>query len=190
MPVFDKRLLHTPTLALTPMLLGHGLRVNTTDHSWQTFRIVEVEAYTGDDPACHAYQADPTKPPTPRAANLYQRPGLAYVYLIYGMYHCLNIVTEAEGTPGAILFRGLVAADDNSPFAQQNLIGPGRLCRQLGITKAEHNGVDMLADDSPLQLVPLAAPTPPECIKATPRIGITKAVDYPWRFIDTRYVTK
>ena len=66
------------------------------------FRIVETEAYTEEDPACHAYQRT-----TGRAATLYKAPGLSYVYLIYGMYHCLNVVTEEEGVGGAVLFRAL-----------------------------------------------------------------------------------
>lgn len=183
-------ILNSDTVTITPQLLGHYLRVNTNAHGWQDFEIVEVEAYTQGDPACHAYQIKPGKKPTPRAANLYKPPGTAYVYMIYGMYYCLNVVTDPEGVGGAVLFRGVIAEGDNHPFSGQNLIGPGRLCRQLGLITELHNGLNMLSPQSPVQLVASNSPTPDEYITATPRIGITKGADLLRRYIDTRYLKK
>lgn len=190
MDLFTINVVQQPTLVLAPQLLGHYLRVNTKAHGWQDFKIVEVEAYTQDDPACHAYQTKQGKKPTPRAANLYKPPGTAYVYMIYGMYYCLNVVTDPEGVGGAVLFRGVVAEGGDHPFAGQNLIGPGRLCRQLGLTTSNHNGLDMLSPQSPVQLVASNSPTPDEYITATPRIGITKGADLLRRYIDTGYMKK
>lgn len=130
--------------------------------------ITETEAYVGQgDPACHA-----AKGLTPRTKPMFGPVGHAYVYFIYGMYYCLNIVTEAEGFPAAVLIRGLWIPD-----AALHLNGPGKLCRHLGITTA-HNEWDLTRHDfhvldsnrSPLY-------------QATPRIGITKGQDKLWRYV-------
>lgn len=129
--------------------------------------ITETEAYGGkDDPASHAYRGI-----TPRTEVMFGEPGFSYVYFIYGMYHCLNVVTEAKGQPSAVLIRGLWL--DNQHFN-----GPGKLCRHLGITK-QHNAIDLVnADDfyvEDISLQPL--------VKTTPRIGIKVATERPWRFV-------
>ena len=149
--------------------------IDEPKHPGLLFRIVETEAYTEEDPACHAYQT--TKG---RAANLYQRPGLAYIYLIYGMYHCLNIVTEPEGRAGAVLIRALEPVDKALEWKTH---GPGRLCKALNITVATHNGLDLLDPSSPLQLK-LKQPLMQKGIVTTTRIGISRAKDYPWRFYE------
>ncbi len=136
------------------------------------FIIVETEAYTADDPACHAYQK-----PQGRAAMLYQSPGTAYVYIIYGMHHCLNVVTEPEGTAGAVLFRALQPPLDSSFLTH----GPGRLCKALSLTRDDFNGMSLTDATQRLFLSPGASVKDADVIQAT-RIGITKAVDYPWRF--------
>lgn len=114
-------------------------------------RIVEVEAYLGErDAASHARRG-----PTPRAAIMFGPPGFLYVYLIYGMHHCMNIVTEADGTAGAVLIRAAAPlAGFPLPTGKSTpaLTGPGKMCAGFGITRA-HNGVDLcggeffLADD-------------------------------------------
>lgn len=139
-------------------------------------RIVETEAYKGDsDPACHAYGKT-----TGRAATLYKAPGLAYVYLIYGMYHCLNVVTEPEGIAGAVLFRALEPVIP-AHQAQYKTHGPGRLTRALGITKTQHNEISLTSNASDLYLQ-AGAPIPPDNIVQTTRIGIRQGIDLPWRF--------
>ena len=131
--------------------------------------ITETESYRGlDDPASHAYRG-----PTPRAKIMFGTPGLSYVYFIYGMYHCLNIVTEEEGLPSAVLIRGLKLL--TPPF--DLLGGPGKICREMKITR-EHNGIDLINHDSFYVMEGKRA----EEFVATPRIGIKTAMDKLWRF--------
>lgn len=132
--------------------------------------IVETEAYTQNDPACHAFRGK-----TPRAATLFKKPGLAYVYFTYGMHHCFNVVTEAEETAGAVLIRAL---DPVEPLANTN--GPAKLCRELFITR-ELNEVDLTLRTSELWLE-AGKKIPKNKIYTTTRIGIKQAADYPWRF--------
>lgn len=139
---------------------------------WLECVIVETEAYTGDDPACHAYNRK-----TGRAQMLYDHPGTAYVYLIYGMYNCLNVVTEPHGTAGAVLFRAL-EAPEGTAFRTN---GPGRLTKALNITRQVYNGLPLTSAESGLYLS-AGAPVPDAQVIQTTRIGITKAADYPWRF--------
>jgi DNA-3-methyladenine glycosylase len=148
-------------------LLGWRLVRDWPDGSRDEGRIVETEAYPPGDPSSHARRG-----PTPRCEQMFGRPGTAYVYRIYGMYWCLNIVTEPEGVGAAVLVRGLDRID--------GCAGPGRLCRRLGIDLST-NGVDLLDPASPLRLVRSRA-VPPEPVVVTTRIGITKAADWPLRF--------
>jgi DNA-3-methyladenine glycosylase len=142
--------------------------------------IVETEAYTQDDPACHAFRGR-----TPRSATLFGKPGLAYVYFIYGMYYCLNFVTEPENTAGAVLIRAL---EPIPPLANTN--GPGKLCRALGIDR-ELNEADVTDKKSGLW-VERCLEIPPEKVVTTGRIGIKVATDCPWRFYiaDNPFVSK
>ncbi|MBI5267191.1 MAG: DNA-3-methyladenine glycosylase [candidate division Zixibacteria bacterium] len=146
-------------------------------------KIVEVEAYIGeDDPACHAAPGL-----TGRNAVMYGPPGYSYVYFIYGMYHCLNVVTEKKDFPAAILIRaaepveGMEAMAKTSPKIANHLLlsGPGRLCRSFGLT-VSHSGLDLLGDRLFIEDL---GEKPGEIVR-TPRIGIRKAVDHLWRFID------
>lgn len=162
-------------------------------------RITETEAYIGRcDKACHAYHYKRT----PRTEALFAPPGHAYIYFIYGMYHCLNLVTEPEGEPAAVLIRGLeplsgietitrLRYGDKplTPARKRGLLnGPGKLCRGLGLT-LEQNGIDLTGGelylcDSPADLG-LSVPSVGRRIIATPRIGIDyaeEARDFPWRF--------
>lgn len=144
-------------------------------------RIVEVEAYVGeDDPACHAAPG-----PTARNRVMYGRPGFSYVYFIYGMYHCFNIVTERKGFPAAVLLRaaepveGLEIMKQNSPLSRTATIlsGPGKFCRALGLT-GMHSGVDLTGNMIYLCL----APALDSNIIFTRRVGIRKGVELPYRF--------
>jgi DNA-3-methyladenine glycosylase len=138
----------------------------------QVGRIVETEAYVGPhDRASHASRGR-----TARTALMFGPPGLAYVYLVYGMYHCLNVVTESEGFPAAVLVRAL------EPVAGIALAtsGPGRLCRALGVDR-RYNGADLTA--GALYLAAGARPTGP--VVAGPRVGVAYAGAWrhkPWRF--------
>lgn len=120
-------------------------------------RVLEVEAYTQDDPASHSFRG-----PTRRTASMFGPPGRLYVYLIYGMHYCANIVTGPDGDGQAVLLRGVVDAT-----------GPGRLTRWYGIDGA-HDGVRAII--VPHDGGPVMAPTP------TPRVGVTKAADWPRRW--------
>lgn len=148
--------------------------------------IVETEAYGGpDDQASHAFRR------TPRSAIMFGPPGHAYVYFIYGMYFCLNAVTEADGRPGAVLIRALAPQEGlalmrsrrgNAP-ERRLADGPGKLCLALGITRAQ-NGLDLTASDE--LFIEAGVGAPDEQICATPRIGVrgdAGARERPWRFV-------
>jgi DNA-3-methyladenine glycosylase len=143
--------------------------------------IVETESYERDDPACHAYGG-----PTARNEVLFGPPGRAYVYLSYGVHSLLNAVAEPEGEAAAVLIRarGPAAALEEMRArrpgrAEEELCsGPGKLTEALGVG-LEANGADLCAD--PFLLAPRPAGWEGE-IATAPRVGITKAVDRPWRF--------
>lgn len=177
------------TITVAPELLGKYLLRRFEPGIELVFPIIEVEAYTQEDAACHAY-----KGVTPRCRVMFEQPGLAYVYFIYGMYHCLNVVTEPKGRGCAVLIRGLGAPlslslrseDFKNKFLQNvgKLAGPGRLCRALDIDLT-YNGISLTSPESPLQLVDLTEQEPPapHQIKTTKRIGISKDADRLWRFL-------
>lgn len=154
-----------PTLTVAQQLLGKIMVFGNA-----AGLITETEAYIGqDDPACHAARGK-----TPRNAVMFGPAGFSYVYFIYGMYHCLNFVTEEEGMPAAVLIRSLMLIEP-SPLA---LTGPGKLCRHLGITR-EHSGMDITTSDSfHVNDSPFAP-----AFEATPRIGIRQGQDKLWRFV-------
>ncbi len=132
--------------------------------------ITETEAYIGqDDPASHAARGK-----TPRSAVMFGPAGFSYVYFIYGMYYCLNFVTEEEGSPGAVLIRGLMLVKPSLLY----LNGPGKLCQHLGITR-DHNALDLTEGDALyIKDSPLSPP-----YEATPRIGIRRGQEKLWRFV-------
>ena len=126
-----------PTATVARDLLGKLLVRRRRARPMLVARIVEVEAYLGErDAASHARRG-----PTPRAAIMFGPPGFLYVYLIYGVHHCMNVVTEADGTAGAVLIRA-AAPVAGCPDALRALTGPGKLCAALGITRAD-NGRDL-----------------------------------------------
>ena len=128
-------------------------------------RITEVEAYTADDPASHSFRGC-----TPRNAAMFGPPGHWYVYLIYGMHHCVNLVTGAEGDGQAVLVRAVEVP--GLPAARTR--GPGRLTKELGIDRSWDGRVAELFDDGV---------APPRLPIVTPRVGISKAVDWPRRWL-------
>ena len=141
--------------------------------------IVEVEAYDHEDPAAHGYRGR-----TPRNASMFGSPGHAYVYRSYGVHWCVNLVCEEEGSASAVLVRALEPTRGIDTMRERRKVadvralcsGPGKLTQALGIT-GEHDGLPL--DHPPFELVPREAE--PE-IAVGPRIGITKAVEQPWRY--------
>jgi DNA-3-methyladenine glycosylase len=155
-----------PTIAVARDLLGKlVVRRRVDGGGVLVARIVEVEAYLGErDAASHARRG-----PTPRAAIMFGPPGFLYVYLIYGMHHCMNFVTETDGVAGAVLVR---AAEPIAGFGgNKPLTGPGKLCAALGITVA-HKGHD-LTRGSELYVADDGAPPPRR--RTSPRIGVDYA---------------
>jgi DNA-3-methyladenine glycosylase len=129
--------------------------------------ITETEAYRGcDDLASHAARGI-----SPRCEIMFGPPGLSYVYFIYGMYHCFNIVTESPGQASAVLIRSLKLKDIH-------LNGPGKICRHLNITKQQH-GINLINSD----LLYVSSGINITDYQCTPRIGIKKATEKPWRFV-------
>ena len=161
------------TLETAPELLGKTIVLRQSRQKEKFGIIVEVEAYTKDDPACHAARGK-----TPRNEIMFGPGGFSYVYFIYGMYHCLNFVTEKKGAPGAVLIRALEIPDEDLKIAS----GPGKLCNYLKITK-EHNAIDCCNEDSMLIITNNNFRRNKEItIVQTTRIGISQAVEHPWRW--------
>jgi len=168
-PFFD-RSVHK----VAPNLIGATLTVNGVGGI-----IVEVEAYHHTDPAAHSYRG-----PTPRNLVMFGPPGFAYVYRSYGIHWCLNFVCEEEGSASAVLIRaleptqGLAAMRRRRGLAEERALcsGPGKLCEALGVT-IRHSGLPL--DRAPFEL--RARPAKPDIVVG-PRIGITKAVEHPWRY--------
>ena len=173
-------------------LLGSVLECHTA-HGVASGRIVETEAYLGaHDPACHAVAGL-----TPRTAHLHGPPGRSYVYLIYGVYWCFNAVTEPEGVGAAVLVRavepvaGVEAMRARRPTARRDrelTNGPGKLCTALGID----GRVSGIALDAPPLRIVAGTPVPDASVVVTPRIGITRAADWPLRYLlnDSDYVSR
>jgi DNA-3-methyladenine glycosylase len=187
-PTGDQRLPRAfydrPALTVARETLGMVL-VWHNEQGTQAGRIVEVEAYDGpQDAASHARSGAKG-----RAAVMFGPAGYAYIYLIYGMHHCLNLVTGPAGYPAAILIRGLEPLEGIAGGTN----GPGRLCRVLGLTRAQ-NGLDLTGDQ--LYLEDRALPVRDKDVVARPRIGIAFAgepwISQPWRFYErgNRWVSK
>ena len=144
-------------------------------------RIVEVEAYDVEDPASHSYRG-----PTRRTAVMFGEPGRLYVYRSYGIHWCANVVCGPPGHASAVLLRalepthGLDRMRERRGVTDARLLcsGPGRLTQALGLTGV-HNGADLALP--PFELIPPAHA--PE-VERTPRIGISKAVDVEWRYVE------
>lgn len=170
-------------LAVDPVDAAHVLLGSTIEAPGVAARIVEVEAYRGaDDPASHSYRGR-----TPRNAVMWGPAGHLYVYFIYGMHYCANVVCMTEGVPGAVLLRaaeittGSDLATERRPAARHDhdlARGPARLCAALGIGR-EHNGIDLTEPASPVRLYAGEASQP---ILSGPRVGVAAAHDTPWRF--------
>lgn len=170
-PVLD---LHADATEVARALVGAELYVNGVGG-----RIVETEAYDREDPASHSHGG-----PTPRNAVMFGAPGHVYVYRSYGLHWCMNIVCREAGHGAAVLIRaieplqGLDAMRARRGLDDLRLLcaGPGRVCQALAVTR-EHDGAPL--DAPPFELRPAREPVP---VVSGPRIGISKAVDQPWRY--------
>jgi DNA-3-methyladenine glycosylase len=194
----SRSLLTGPVLELAPKLLGYRL-VDRTGPEHVVVRITEVEAYdgSGNDAGSHAHRGR-----TPRTEVMFGPPGHAYVYFTYGMHWCMNIVVGPIGTASAILVRagevldGIAVARARRPTARSDAElarGPARLATALGID-GRLDGADLLDPSGDVGLLvprPAAAgrsdgsahgaPLSP-AVRTGPRVGLTKAVEHPWRF--------
>ena len=182
-------------------LIGCVLRRRMGDGTILAGRIVETEAYRHDDPASHAYTGR-----SERNTAMFGPAGHAYVYLIYGMYDCFNVVCGPSGTPDAVLIRAIEPRDglsvmwrnrfdsdlpDSSgrpPDKGRGLTtltsGPGKLCRALRITRSGIDGSSL--ESGPVTIhAPPSGSSPTRQIIATRRIGISKAADKQWRFLES-----
>lgn len=177
-----------PTLEVAEDLLGKFLVYETSDGKI-IGEINEVEAYIGDgDPACHAANGR-----SKRNDVMFWRGGHAYVYFTYGMYHCLNIVTEKEGKAAAVLIRSVIPVEgaelmkkNRAAKSKQGVVleknlsnGPGKLCQALGID-LNQNGLDMVSSQ---EIYIVDGGRKPQQIVKTPRIGISKGKERLWRFV-------
>ena len=172
-----------PTPEVARRLLGHVL-LSQVGGRRTAGRIVETEAYLGpDDPASHGYRARRTR----RNESMFARPGTAYVYFTYGMHWCLNAVTEREGFPAAVLIRALEPLEGLATMRRrrggvpdrQLCSGPAKLCQALGIT-GRNDGEPLTRGR--LRIVRNTS-RQHRAIIVTPRIGITRAVEWPLRFL-------
>jgi DNA-3-methyladenine glycosylase len=160
--------------AVAPELIGATLTVGGAGGV-----IVEVEAYHHTDPAAHSYGGV-----TERNAVMFGPPGFVYVYRSYGIHWCLNFVCEAAGSASAVLVRAIEPTEGLAtmrrrrglPDVRDLCSGPGKLCEALGVTH-KHNGLPL--DRTPFEL--RARVGKPDVV-AGPRIGISKAVELPWRY--------
>lgn len=182
------------TVQVARQLIGK-LLVRRVEGQTLSAIICETEAYTGfSDKACHSYKGS-----SPRTRVMFEVGGKAYVYLIYGMYSCLNVTTREEGVPEAVLIRAASPVEGIERMMQLRqskkpikslkentlLSGPGRLCDALAITR-EQNGLSLCGDEL---FICEGVELPQQQIAATPRININyaqEAKDYLHRFVDTK----
>ncbi len=174
---------HLRALELPVVEAARALVGCTVTHGPAAGVIVETEAYHMQEPACHAFVGL-----TPRTSTLFEAPGIAYVYRSYGLHALLNVVVEAEGVGAAVLIRALEPVEGIELMRERRgrdrdtdlCSGPGKLTQALGIW-LDLNATPLLG--GPIELGPppdeLAADAP---VVVGPRIGITRAIDLPWRF--------
>lgn len=189
-----------PTLEVARGLLGARLVRRLEDGTTLSARIVETEAYTEDDPACHGWRLrERSSDGTPlegKGAELYGRPGTAYVYLCYGIHWLFNVVTEPEGSCGAVLVRAVEPVDGiermralrSDGLSDRNLTnGPGKLTQALDIDDRFHDR----PLDGPALILRQGERIDDASVVSSPRIGISRAKERKWRFhmAENRYVS-
>lgn len=199
-PPLPREFFLQPTLTVARKLLGKTLVRRFEDGVIATGRIVETEAYTRDDPACHAFRGL-----TERNRAMFGPPGHAYIHINYGLHHCLNAVCAPEGSAEAVLIRAIepltgasrlfrnyygevaaeaaLSAQDLEALARADRrlgAGPGRLTKALSLDRASE-GTDLTDPESPIYLA-VGTSIPDSSVVTATRIGITKGADAPWRF--------
>lgn len=182
-PDFYARSVHDVARDLIGCVVRHGEAAG---------RIVETESYHMEEPACHAYAGV-----TERTRTLYGEPGRAYVYFSYGVHSLLNAVAEEEGVGAAVLIRALEPVDGLEPMRERRGVardeelcsGPGKLTQALGIGLSL-NGTSLV--DGPVEVLTREPGARAPRVVIGERIGITKAVELPWRFCDadSRHVSR
>lgn len=168
---------------LAPLLLNKLLVVSSTTGPPVSGRITEVEAYRSDDPASHSFSG-----PTERNRLMFGPAGHLYVYLSYGIHHCANVVTGRDGDGQAVLLRALDPVSGVEKIRERRghrpdrelADGPGKLCQALGIDLSDR-GADLTDAQSSIRILDDGV-APPSAPVVGPRVGITKAVEVPWRF--------
>jgi DNA-3-methyladenine glycosylase len=174
MKLLSRSFYDSSTIVIAGELLGKLLVRQTQKKRW-VGRIVEVEAYIGEeDPACHAFRGL-----TPRTRILYGPPGHAYVYFTYGMHFMLNVVTEKEGFPAAVLIRALEPVSGFGEGDTRPASGPGKLCRSMEIDKSL-NGISFRSRELRIMEVPDQV-VQAQDVRWSPRIGISNGKDRLWR---------
>lgn len=188
-PVIPTEWFDRSAISVAPDLIGCTLVRQLPDGTQLRGLIVETEAYQEGDPACHAYRKQ-----TKRNQIMFGAPGYVYVYLIYGMYHCVNVVTDRAGAPSAVLIRALELAPETlstillkpKEKPARAAAGPGKLCLAMQIdlalygTKLEQGAaiwVEQRSIDWQAQL-----DTGTIALTQTTRIGLTQGIDLPWRW--------
>jgi DNA-3-methyladenine glycosylase len=186
-----RRFFQRPTLVVARDLLGARLVRVERGGSRTSGLIVEAEAYIGsDDLGCHARAGR-----TERNASMWGPAGRAYVYFTYGMHWCLNVVTEADGFPAAVLLRALLPVEGRAamrrrrgPAGDRDLTGgPARLCQALGIDR-RFDGHDLCATEAHLFLE-TGVPIPELDVSKSPRVGLNR-VPEPWRSLPWRFLVR
>lgn len=178
----DRSCLAGPATVVAPSLLNKLLVVDDAGGSVGG-RIVEVEAYDQNDPASHSHRG-----PTPRCEVMFGRAGHLYVYRSYGIHWCANVVCEGVGHGAAVLIRALEPVCGvqeqrrrrGRELERDLCSGPGKLCQALALS-GDDNGIDLCRDDGRVRLLDDGLP-PPASPARGPRIGISKAVENPWRW--------
>ena len=161
-------------------LLGWRVRTEIADEPTEV-RIVETEAYAGElDPASHSYRGR-----TARNVAMFEPAGTLYVYRSYGIHWCMNVVVREAGVAHAVLLRGGEPISGRAVMERRRgridhlCDGPGKLCQALGVT-GDHDGSSL--EEGPVRLRPDRLPNG-YVVTTTQRVGITRAVEHPWRFL-------
>ncbi len=180
--IVEPTFLARPAIEVAPMLLGCLLVRQLPNGQVIRGLIVETEAYAVGDPAFHAYKSR-----TSRNDVVFGAPGRSYVYLIYGIYHCFNVVTDVEGVPSAVLIRALQL--DKVPEGenlQKFAAGPGKLCKAMQIDRSLNGvtlqpGAALWLEHRSEEFINKLATGEINFVQTT-RIGISKGVELPWRW--------
>ena len=178
-----RKFFENKTLIVAKNLLGQVFCRRLDNGKILKGKIVETEAYTQEEPSCHAYCGV-----TKRSETLFKKAGTLYVYFTYGMYYCSNIVTEREGYGSAVLIRAVEPLTELKEYKKTD--GPAKFCKAFCIT-TDSNDLDITDKNSEIW-IEKGEDISDDNIVQTTRIGISKATDLPWRFYvkDNKFISK